>query len=170
MSSLTSKRHPIRSFRFSLLTPFTHRRESWRNGRACGMLELGLWLGNKNTTARGMRKAGMNMSSPAAARLSRYSEREEHCAIKLSSSPFVTLLFSRTTRVLYAWKNATKCIYWIINKYFSMSIIEFTIKEKYQVIDLKSRMLSIHKFYRKRDHWAMPSTPRFNLSCWKLHC
>jgi len=39
-----------------------------------------------------MRKAGMNMSSPAAARLSRYSEREEHCAIKLSSSPFIVLM------------------------------------------------------------------------------
>jgi len=52
------------------------------------------------------KKQGVNPSSSAAARLSRYGERHEHCTIKLSSSPCVVVLrparspFARSARML----------------------------------------------------------------------
>lgn len=95
-----------------------------------GMLKLGLWLGNKNNDSpKGARSRGECVFASCGSSLA-LQRKEEHCAIKLSSSPSTFVLPSPRSflerRESYARKNATKCIYWIIKpRYFSMLITAF---------------------------------------------
>jgi len=66
---LTSERHPIGSLRFSLLASFTRRNDS-PNGMAEPVGNSVFDLAIKTLTAQGVREAEVNVSSPAATRLS----------------------------------------------------------------------------------------------------
>lgn len=128
---------PSKVFVFLCSRPLSADESSDGVAEPAGMLELGLWVGNKNNdSSRGARSRDERVFASCASSLALRRKGREYCAIKLSPSPSAVFPSSSSLlerRECYARKNTVKCIYWIIKPAcFSMSIIAH--KEKCQVI------------------------------------